>query len=79
MKKKVLGITFFIIVIFVAGWNFSKKETNKMSDLTLENIEAIAGGEAGPDWGNHKLVYKPNPCCESNPMWDCSGVYNECE
>lgn len=37
-----------------------------MSDLILENIEAIAGGEAGPDWGNHKLVYKPNPCCESN-------------
>ena len=79
MKKKILGAAIIAAMAVAAGWNFnqSKKEV-ELSDLALANVEALARGEAGPDWGHTKLVYKPKACCEDNPYHSCSGAYSPC-
>ena len=50
MKKKVFGAVALIAIAVAAGWNV-RQNNNKveMSDLTLENIEALASGEGSSD------------------------------
>lgn len=49
MKKKVLGVITFAAIVAVAGWNYTqnlnKIDNVELSDLVLENVEALAGGE----------------------------------
>jgi len=49
MKKKVLGIIAFAAIAAVAGWNYNqnlnKIDDVELSDLVLENVEALASGE----------------------------------
>jgi hypothetical protein len=46
MKKKMLGIIAFAAIAAVAGWNYNQNMNNvNLSDLALENVEALAGGE----------------------------------
>ena len=46
MKKKVLGIIAFAAIAAVAGWNYTLNMNNvNLSDLALENVEALAQGE----------------------------------
>ena len=46
MKKKMLGIIAFAAIAVVAGWNYTQNMNNvNLSDLALENVEALAGGE----------------------------------
>lgn len=45
MKKKVFGVAFITAMAVAAGWNINQsKNVAEMSDLTLENIEALAEG-----------------------------------
>ena len=49
--KKFLGIITFAAIATVAGWNYQKNKQNVvLSDLALENVEALARSET--DWGN---------------------------
>ena len=44
MKKKILGIIAFAAIAAVAGWNYNQNINNvNLSDLALENVEALAG------------------------------------
>ena len=56
MKKKILFLT--VCVAFVAaGYGFyvhQEKQKKEISNLTLENIEALAGEESIKDWWNRK-------------------------
>lgn len=57
MKKKILGATIMAAIAFIAGWNISQSNNDvNLSDLTLENVEALASGETGrtccPDPGD---------------------------
>ena len=54
MKKKMLGIIAFAAIAAVAGWNYNQNMNNvNLSDLALENVEALAGGEnINPDCPN---------------------------
>ena len=46
MKKKMLGIIAFAAIAAVAGWNYNQNMNNvNLSDLALENVEALASGE----------------------------------
>lgn len=78
--KKFLGIIVIAAVATVAGWNFNQSKNEvELSDLTSANIDALARGEAGPDWGHTKLKYNgANACCEDNPYHSCSGIYKPC-
>ena len=46
MRKKILGIAVMAAVALTAGWNISQSENDvKLSDLALDNVEALASGE----------------------------------
>lgn len=48
MKKKVLYAVACVALAAVAGWNYQQsKQDVELSDLALENVEALASGEAG--------------------------------
>ena len=48
MKKKILGIIAFATIAAVAVWNYNQNMNNvNLSDLALENVEALADGESG--------------------------------
>ena len=47
MKKKIMGAIAFVAIAVAAGWNVQQNNNKvEMSDLTLENIEALASGES---------------------------------
>ena len=49
MKKNIIRAALFAVFAFVAGYGVytSQKETS-MSDLAMENVEALARGEENP-------------------------------
>lgn len=50
MKKKVMYAVVCVALAAVAGWNYQQNQKEvAMSDLTLENIEALASGEGSSD------------------------------
>lgn len=63
MKKKVFGAVALIAIAVAAGWNVQQSNNKvEMSDLTLENIEALASGEGSGDCD----VY-----CRTDPNYMC--------
>lgn len=50
MKKYILGIA-VIATVAIAGWNYQQnQESVVLSDLALENIEALATGESDDEF-----------------------------
>ena len=51
MGTKILGVIAFVAIAAAAGWNY-QQNTNEvqLSDLALENAEALARGESGTDY-----------------------------
>ena len=46
MRKKILGIAVMAVVAVAAAWNINQSENEiKLSDLALDNVEALASGE----------------------------------
>jgi len=47
MNKKIIRVIAVIAIALTASWNIkqSKSEPNKMSNLAMANVEALAGGE----------------------------------
>ena len=64
MGKKIIGVIAFAAIAVAAGWNYQQnKQDVELSDLALENIEAIARNEGGKN--NKALAQKANGeyCC----------------
>jgi uncharacterized Rmd1/YagE family protein len=48
MKKTIFSIVFITAIAVAAAWNFSQSRTEVvLSDVVLENVEALADGEIG--------------------------------
>ena len=48
MRKKILAIAVMAVVAVAAAWNVNQSENEiKLSDLALDNVEALASGEGG--------------------------------
>ena len=46
MKKKIMYAVACVTLAVVAGWNYQQSKQNvELSDLALENVEALASGE----------------------------------
>ena len=60
MGKKIIGAIAFAAIAVAAGWNYKHNSQNvEFSNLTLENIEALAHpAEEGIDFG-----------CKSSTIW----------
>ena len=55
MKKQIIKLLAVVAVVAIAGWNYMNSENDvQMSDLTVDNIEALADGEGdvNPDCPN---------------------------
>ena len=64
MGKKIIGVIAFAAIAVAAGWNYQQnKQDVELSDLALENIEALARNEGGKN--NKALAQKANReyCC----------------
>lgn len=88
MKKKIFGIALIAIMALAAGWNFTQsKNTVKLSELALANVEALARGEGDPNEGRgmkKENCYYPNGnvsgvrCVSSASSTDiCHYVYDQ--
>lgn len=50
MRKNILGIAVMAAVAVAATWNINQSENDiKLSDLALDNVEALASGEGSGD------------------------------
>ena len=47
MKKKIFSIVAAVAVVAAAGWSYQQsKQSVELSDLAMENVEALASSEA---------------------------------
>ena len=67
MGTKILGVIAFVAIAAAAGWNY-QQNTNEvqLSDLALENAEALARGESGPDYCDDFTTMR---CMTSGTVW----------
>ena len=46
MKKRILGAALLVAIAVAAGWNYQQNKRGvQLSDLALENVEALASDE----------------------------------
>ena len=79
MGKKIIGVIAFAAIAAAAGWNYNQNNQKvELSDLALENVEALARGE-GIDQNGYKYVTEPRPCCKRYlHEYQCSDVWPDC-
>ena len=67
MGTKILGVIAFAAIAAAAGWNY-QQNTNEvqLSDLALENAEALARGESGTDYCDDFTTMR---CMTSGIVW----------
>ena len=67
MGTKILGVIAFVAIAAAAGWNY-QQNTNEvqLSDLALENAEALARGESGTDYCYDFTTMR---CMTSGTVW----------
>ena len=67
MGTKILGDIAFVAIAAAAGWNY-QQNTNEvqLSDLALENAEALARGESGTDYCDDFTTMR---CMTSGTVW----------
>lgn len=67
MGKKFFGVIAFVAIAAAAGWNY-QQNTNEvqLSDLALENAEALARGESGTDYCDDFTTMR---CMTSGTVW----------
>ena len=67
MGTKILGVIAFVAIAAEAGWNY-QQNTNEvqLSDLALENAEALARGESGTDYCDDFTTMR---CMTSGTVW----------
>ena len=67
MGTKILGVIAFGAIAAAAGWNY-QQNTNEvqLSDLALENAEALARGESGTDYCDDFTTMR---CMTSGTVW----------
>ena len=63
MGTKILGVIAFVAIAAAAGWNYQQVQ---LSDLALENAEALARGESGTDYCDDFTTMR---CMTSGTVW----------
>lgn len=74
MKNKFLSIAILFAIAVTASWNYNKSENKaNLSDLALENVEAIAAGEGedGKLYPGYEIVRHSNE--DGNLVTVCTG------
>ena len=67
MGTKILGVIAFVAIAAAAGWNYQQNTSEvQLSDLALENAEALARGESGTDYCDDFTTMR---CMTSGTVW----------
>lgn len=76
MGKKFFGVIAFVAIAAAAGWNYQQnKQEVELSDLALENVEALARGEGS---GNCKWRTRHSSATGWIAICDSYGVGYSC-
>lgn len=81
MKKNLFKIAFVVAIAVVSGINvYNAQKAETLSDIGLENVEALASDSEGLPWTGYVLDTQ-NSCCKYIGLWsiDCSGNFNQCK
>lgn len=83
MKRKMIKIAFVVAIALVSGINvFNAQKTVVLSDVAMENVEALAADSEGSGipWDGFVLDIQ-NSCCKYVGLWSvqCSGKYPGCK
>ena len=73
MKKNIFSLV-AIAAISLSAWNYSENQNNvELSDLALENVEALASGEDSDPGHYVSSLYTcligPTTTCDKNHDW----------
>ena len=75
MKKKILYAVACVALAAIAGWNYQQSKQNvELSDLALENVEALASGEGSGscNWATREVAAGWEAICISGgPGYSC--------
>jgi hypothetical protein len=75
MKKKISSIVFVAAIAVSATWNFTQNQKEAaLSDVVLENVEALASGEAGGACSN--CSFNAYTICWRTAFDGCYGTYS---
>lgn len=90
MKKNMLRIISVVVIALIASLVYNQNKVT-LSDLMLENIEALAAddsdhafedygdGGGGIDQSGYRYRGEPKACCEQYfPEYRCSSVWPDC-
>ena len=71
MGKKIIGVISFAAIAVAAGWNYQQnKQEVELSDLALENVEALARNEIENYYDFHLVSYSSGcKICERDGTW----------
>lgn len=71
--KKILFSAAVIATVAIAGWNYQQNKEVELSDLAMENVEALAQGEI-ENYYNFQLVSYPSGCeiCKRKDGYWCN-------
>lgn len=57
--KKILYSIAVIATVAIAGWNYRQNKEVELSDLAMENVEALASGEGDYNQKIWERYYRP--------------------
>ena len=80
MKCKLFKIAFVVAIAMVAGINvFNAQKSESFSDVALANVEALAGGETGQQWGcAGNPTFIANEALRTAQCWN-GGTHKKCK
>ena len=66
MKKKISAVVIIAAIAITAGWNYNQSQNEmSISDLALENVEALASGE----WDRDDCEFELEKVCSELIIW----------
>ncbi|WP_102407784.1 NVEALA domain-containing protein [Parabacteroides bouchesdurhonensis] len=71
MKKKLFGIAIVAMIAVAAAWNVNENKSEvTLSDIALDNVEALARRESGSDCITANCYWREQEWCE----YTCNGI-----
>ena len=78
MKKNIIKLAFVAAFAIVAGYNvYNSQKTDKMSELALDNIEALASSESDLHYCFYRMTYTCMEISYNVPWRPVGQVYQD--
>lgn len=80
MKSKFVKIVFIVTIVMIGGINvFNSQKPIELSDIAMANVEALADGESGQQWGcAGNPTFIPDEALRTAQCWN-GGTHKKCK